>query len=55
MNKYSYCVNTFNKDDVPVQLSGIIEANNANDAIQKLIDYNIISSRSYEFLELHKV
>lgn len=55
MNKYSYCVNTFNKDDVPVQLDGIIEAENANDAIQKLIDNNIISSNSYEFLELYKI
>jgi hypothetical protein len=55
MNKYSYCVNTFNKDDVSVQLSGIIEANNANEAIQNLIDKNIINSHSYEFLELHKV
>lgn len=55
MNKYEYCVNTFDKDGSPVQLLGDIEAENANEAIQKLIDNGIIDSRGYEFLELYKV
>lgn len=55
MNKYSYCVNTFDKDGNVVQLSGKVESKNANEAIQKLIDDNIISSRGYEFLELEKI
>lgn len=49
---YRYCVNTF-RDEKPIQLSGDIEAEDANDAIQKLINDDIIDSR-YEFLELKK-
>lgn len=52
MYKYHYCVNTVrNKESI--QLSGDIEAKDANDAIQKLIDEGIIDSH-YEFLELKK-
>ena len=53
MNTYSYCVNTF-KEDEPVQLSGFIDADNEEDAIQKLIVNGTIDPKSYEFLELYK-
>ena len=53
MNTYSYCVNTFKKDE-PVQLSGFIDADNEEDAIQKLIANGTIDPKSYEFLELYK-
>ena len=54
MNKYHYCVNTFNKTDQPVQLEGHIEAESEEGAIQSLIDNGVICPRSYEFLELVK-
>ena len=53
MNNYHYCVNTF-KDNEPVQLYGDIEAENEEDAIQKLIDDGTVYPRAYEFLELKK-
>lgn len=54
MNKYYYCVNTFDGDE-PVQLQGDIEADTEDDAIQKLIDDNTINAKGYEFLELYVV
>ena len=54
MNEYYYCVNTF-KNGEPVQIDGCVYAENANDAIQKLIDNGTIDSGGYEFLELHKI
>ena len=53
MSNYHYCVNTF-KDNEPVQLYGDIEAENEEDAIQKLIDDGTVYPRAYEFLELKK-
>lgn len=55
MDKYNYCVNTFDKDGNPVQLSGNIESENANEAIQKLISDGVIDNCGYEFLELNRV
>ena len=55
MNKYNYCVNAFDKDGNAVQLSGDVEAENVNEAIQKLINDGVISSNGYEFLELKKI
>lgn len=54
MNKYYYCVNTFDKDMNSIQLMDCIEAESKEDAIQKLIDNDTIDSRAYEFLELRK-
>lgn len=54
MNKYYYCVNTF-QNNKPVQKQGYIEAESEEDAIQKLIDEGIVSPRGYEFLELYVV
>lgn len=53
MNKYYYCVNTF-KNGEPVQIDGFIFADSANDAIQNLVDDEVIDSNGYEFLELYK-
>ena len=51
MNKYYYCVNTFNNDN-PVQLDGYVKAESEEDAIQKLVDDGIIWPYGYEFLDL---
>lgn len=52
MKIYYYCVNTFDKNDNPVQLEGDIAAHSEEDAIKRLIDNGIICPRSYEFLKL---
>lgn len=52
MKIYHYCVNTFDKNDNPVQLEGGIAAHSEEDAIKRLIDNGIICPSSYEFLEL---
>lgn len=51
MNKFYYCVNTFRNGE-PVQLEGYVMADSEKDAIQELVDEEIIDLRSYEFLEL---
>lgn len=55
VNKYQYCVNTFNKDGEPVQLSGYSYGESEEDAIRELIRAGVVDSRSYEFLELSVV
>lgn len=52
MKIYHYCVNTFDKNDNPVQLEGGIAAYSEDDAIKRLADNGVICPRSYEFLEL---
>lgn len=54
MNKYRYNVSTY-KDNERVQLSGDIEAENVNDAIQKLTDDGIFDEHGCESLEFKKV
>lgn len=54
MNKYHYSVNTF-KDNERVQFSGDIEAENVNDAIQKLTEDGVIDEHGCESLEFKKV
>lgn len=51
MNKYYYCVNTF-QNDKPVQIDGYVFAESEEGAIQALIDEEVINPSSYEFLEL---
>lgn len=54
MNKYHYNVSTF-KNDERVQLSGDIEAENVNDAIQKLAEDGVIDEHGCESLEFKKI
>ena len=54
MHKYHYNVSTF-KGDERVQFSGDIEAENVNEAIQKLTEDGIIESCGCESLEFKKV
>ena len=54
MNKYYYCVNTFRNDE-PVQLEGYVMADSERDAVQELINEEIVDPHSYEFLELYTV
>lgn len=55
INEYRYCVNTFDKDSNPVQLSGHVYGESEEDAIRELIKKGVVDSRSYEFLELRVV
>lgn len=55
MKKYYYCVNTFDKDEIPVQLDGYVEATSERDAIKKLIIEGLVDRHGYEFLELYEV
>lgn len=55
VNEYSYCVNTFDKEYYPVQISGHIYAESEEDAIQRLIKDGIVYGGAYEFLELRIV
>ena len=52
VNQYKYCVNTFDKNGNPVQLSGYVLGESEEDAIQRLIENGTIYSYAYEFLEL---
>lgn len=51
LNKYYYCVNTFNNDE-PVQLEGYVEAASEEAAIRELVTTGVVDSQGYEFLEL---
>lgn len=55
INKYKYCVNTFNKDGCSVQYSGYVYGESEEDAIQGLIREGVVYERGYEFLELRVV
>lgn len=50
INKYYYCVNTF-KNCNPIQLSDYVEANNEEEAIDKIVQ---LCEMGYEILELRK-
>lgn len=52
MNKYYYCVNTFQNDE-PVQIDGYVFAESEEEAVRKLIDDDVVDSHRYEFLELN--
>lgn len=54
MKKYHYCVGTL-KDNERVQFSGDIEAENVNEAIQKLTEDGILDSHGCESLEFKRV
>lgn len=55
MNKYCYCVNTFEGEELKaVQICGDICAETEEDAIRKLIENGTVDSGGYEFLELRK-
>lgn len=54
MKTFYYTVNTFN-NGVPIQPRWAIDAENEQDAIQKLIENKIIDRNGYEFLELCSV
>lgn len=54
MNKYHYSISAF-KNDERVQFSGDIEAENVNDAIQKLTDDGILDKHGCESLEFKKI
>lgn len=54
MNKYHYSVSTF-KDNERVQFSGDIEAENVNEAIQKLTEDGVLDSHGCESLEFRRV
>lgn len=55
INMYHYCVNTFDKRNRPVQLSGYVYGESEENAIQELIRVGVVNSRGYEFLELQIV
>lgn len=55
INKYKYCVNTFNKDGYPAQYSGYVYGESEEDAIQELVKEGVVCERGYEFLELRIV
>lgn len=55
MTKYYYCVNTFDKNGMAIQLDGYIEAESDRDAIQKLISQGLVDADAYEFLELYDI
>lgn len=55
MNKYCYCVNTFEGEELKtVQICGDICAETEEDAVRKLIENGTVDSGGYEFLELRK-
>lgn len=54
MNRYHYSVSTF-KGNEHVQFSGDIEAENINDAIQKLTDDGVLDGHGCESLEFKKI
>ena len=54
MKRYSYVVNTFDDSMNPIQVGGTIGGSSEEDAINRLIEYGIIYSKGYEFLELRE-
>lgn len=50
MPKFYYVVNTFDKNFIPIQRRGYVEAVGEQKAIEKLISDGVAHERGYEFL-----
>jgi len=54
MTAYKYIVNTFDNDLNPIQIVGMIHAEDEDDVIYRLKDGGIVNRWGYEFLEIEE-